>query len=787
MRRAHIILIVLLVGLGPWATSLEAQVEGRIRRVGLFEGASPLVRSGNSTFVHVELRCLDSKPFDGELRVEQSDRDGDVAISVLEVPLAPDGEWRPFEVYFTPNTIGSGDRLRVKLYDAEGRLVKMRTDTGEQVTEILSDPYYNIAAEDLLILDLTTPKKMPHIAWLDSQQGGTIGKVNNRVVRFLSPQELPRRWQGLEAVDAIAWDDADSSVLSQQQIDALINWVKSGGRLLITSGKNWQNLSSSPLASVLPVSITGVSQENEVQEFSKDIVKDNNYGAWLDKHYDRNPITRCKMAPFSNRPDVIGIPAKDTGLKRIAYRRLLGRGSLTFVGASLHELLPPPKNSVDIENLEDDNVKKFHRICDKVVARNFLALPKVHPDESNFGGLTVDHNLFDYVRDTIGFQTVGAAFLIFAILFAVVYSGIAAWGTYWYLKRRAWEHLCWSAFALASIAGIVIGTGMVWVLRGVTTKLWQTTVIDAKAGDDDAYAHCMLGVKTPDHTRLDLRLPLGSESDENRRSLGFLRVMPQSTSIGYDETKYVASDNYRSTRDGSLLEGVPVRATLKEFQGFWHGALPGTLDAKLVVNDENRFGKGSYIRNRLGITLRKCFILEGRNELGAAAQTINCLYLGDLPAFGDGADVEDRILIERLYHKPDPNRAPDDPPVLFKNYELLLTGMVKEWRRHLPGLSALTRTGTTNTPRLKPEAEYASLLLLSIFDLMEKEDANSRQKILRSHGRSLGCAHQITPKTAILIGYSNEPPSPVLEVNRSNLSPEKSLTIYRFVIPVERP
>ncbi|MCG8404872.1 MAG: hypothetical protein MI923_06715 [Phycisphaerales bacterium] len=798
VSRAYGILICfLLTSFGPWVPSLQAQVEGRIRRVGLFEGAIPLVRSGNWTFVQVDLRCLDSKPFDGMLRAEQIDCDGDVDLSVLDVPLAPDGQWRPFELYFVPNSFSSGDRLRVKLYDSEGLLVKIRTDTGEEVTELVSDPYSELSSEELLIVDLTTPKKLPHVAWLDARRSGKgDGTVNLRAVRFLSPQELPTRWQGLESVDAIVWDDADPSVLTRQQVAAVIDWVNAGGRLLITSGKNWQNLVNSPLASVLPVTITGASQKTEAQEFSDEIVKDNNYMITLEKHYANNPILKCDMVALSNRTDVVGIPAEDPGVERIAYRRLLGRGSLTFVGASLRQLLPVPKGLVRSNDeagriLDDESAEDFIRVSNKVIGRNFLALPKVRLDET--GPFVEIHNLFDNARKTIGFQTVSAAFLVFAILFAVAYCLIATVGTYWYLKRRAWEHLCWSAFAIVSLVGIVIGTGMVWTLRGVTTKLWQTTVIDAKAGDDYAHASCMLGVKTHDHTRLDLRLPLGVEHDTGQRSFGLLRVMPRSTSATFDEAKYVAPDKYQSARGGDLLRGVPVRATLKEFQGFWQGALQGTLDARFVVDEDKRFGSGSYIRNRLGVTLRECFILEGREEVAGAgtgaATSLNCLYLGELPADGPEADLDAAALYERLYVMEDPTRGPEDPPKLYPGRSLLLTTFMQQWRGDLPGFGNLARTGTgaSNVPRLRARGEYASMLLLSVFDLLENNPSNNRQVLRRSHGRSMGCTHQITPRTAILIGFSEEPSPVVLEVNRTNLLPEKSLTLYRFVIPVERP
>jgi hypothetical protein len=45
----------------------------------------------------------------------------------------------------------------------------------------------------------------------------------------------------------------------------------------------------------------------------------------------------------------------------------------------------------------------------------------------------------------------------------------------------------------------------------------------------------------------------------------------------------------------------------------------------------------------------------------------------------------------------------------------------------------------------------------------------------------------LTNRTAILIGWSEDRPPVVLEVDRAAYEPDRSRTIYRFVIPVERP
>lgn len=781
-RRAVLIAFSAMISLFA-VQEASAQVKGRFRRVGLFEGANPIVRAGATSFIEVEFAYTGSKAFEGEARVTRQDRDGDVVVSTQEVGLTPDGAWRPVQIYFFPTTIGTDNTVSVRLFDSDGVLVKIITDVGDTVNELTSSPFVDAPIPDgLLIVDLTA-KRLPHVLGLDTQAIGNEQR-SPRTVRSLAPRELPLEWQGLEAVDAIVWDDADTSTVSDRQLDSLIKWVQNGGSLLLTSGKNWQALAGSSIAEYLPVKITGSSEVKEVQEFSTGIIKNDVYAAGLSKRYSRNPVVRCQMTP---KPGAIGIPSDAKGLNQIAYRTFLGRGSLTFVGASLRELLPAPSKATSyldggaaVSDAQKRRLEDFRDICEKVVALNFLALPKVQTSE--FSMITT--NLFEQLSSSISFKGLGFAFLMFAILFAIAYL-IAAIGSHMYLKHRDIPQHSWSAFAIVSLAASVIGIGMVWTLRGLTTKVRQTVIVDAHAGDNYGWGTCLFGVKTPDHTRLHLRLPSSYQGSE----LGLLRTLPRSTSRD-EETAFVASDTYRAGIKGSDLLDVPIRATLKEFYGRWHGPLDGALDAKLVVpsTEKTRFGEGSYIRNNTGVNLEDCWIFEGRQEIAGEAGIVTTrgLILGDLPKTGPDSSLDAETIRNRLYFfPPDPGKPVVGEPKSYPETRFSLPGILTEWKR---GLSSWNfgDNPSGQTVQLSATQEYDLIKLLSFYDLIDFKDT-SRVMLSRSYGRLLDCSHLVTPETAVLIGYSSEPPPVKLEINGSARTPEKSITIYRFIIPVERP
>ncbi len=797
-RSLKVILLATLVGLVTPKAGAQAQrdragsVEARLERVGLFAGADPLVRSGNWSFVEVSLRFRGATPFDGQLQLSQQDRDGDLVTSVLPVALAPNEDWRPYQVYFVPHEAANGT-IRVSLHDARGAIVELTSDAGEAIKELVAPQVSESPSDELLILDLSNPRRLPHVAELDMDAAGQRDRLNARRVRGLLPRELPSSWEGLEPVDAIVWDDADPSSLSQQQIEALVGWVKAGGRLLITAGKNWQSLSQSPLAAALPITIRGVNQATEAQEFI-DLIENNDYERRLSSYYAKHPITRCRMSPL---PDALPMPA-DCPNAQICYRRLLGRGIIVFVGASLRQLLPPPGktdnvqgpgNPADPKKRADD---PFIQIaCEKIVGRRLLALPAVREDKIN-AGIAQPLDLFQFLRASIAFESVGTRFLILAILFAIVYTFVATTGSYWYLKRRSWEHHCWTAFGAASIAASILGTGMVGLLRGVQKKLWQTTIVDAQTGIDYGYASCLFGIKTPNHTRLDLRLPVGDPEAAVEQG-GPLRAMPASTSFESPDSKFTAAAGYECELGGAALRRVPIRATLKELQGSWHGPLGGVLDARLVIKKmpeskdafRNEISEGSFIRNNLGVTLRDCYLLETSEEVAGERPTTltRCFFIGDIPKSGPESQLDDQMLRQRLYYEKDPKGGPDAPLVRRKQLPML-DKVLEELAGNLRPLSLSPTDLSSAGLKLTGNEEYPAMLLLSLYDLMPK-DPRDRPSFRRSHGRSLSCTHRLGKQTALLIGHTDEAPAATLEVGGRPLKPNKSHTIYRFVIPVK--
>jgi hypothetical protein len=90
---------------------------------------------------------------------------------------------------------------------------------------------------------------------LDSLASVAPGKA--RVV-YQNLDELPARWDALDAVDLIALRNLSLAPLRPEQMQALQQWVARGGRLLVTGGPNWTHYTHPALRELVPLKVTGM-------------------------------------------------------------------------------------------------------------------------------------------------------------------------------------------------------------------------------------------------------------------------------------------------------------------------------------------------------------------------------------------------------------------------------------------------------------------------------------------------------------------------------------------------
>ena len=97
---------------------------------------------------------------------------------------------------------------------------------------------------------------------LDSLASVAPGKA--RVV-YQTLDELPTRWDALDAVDLIALRNLSLAPLRPEQMEALQQWVARGGRLLVTGGPNWTHYTHPALRELVPLKVTGTVEITTLQ------------------------------------------------------------------------------------------------------------------------------------------------------------------------------------------------------------------------------------------------------------------------------------------------------------------------------------------------------------------------------------------------------------------------------------------------------------------------------------------------------------------------------------------
>jgi hypothetical protein len=100
---------------------------------------------------------------------------------------------------------------------------------------------------------------------LDSLAGVAPGKA--RVV-YQNLDELPARWDALDAVDLIALRNLSLAPLRPEQMQALQQWVARGGRLLVTGGPNWTQYTHPYWRELLPLKVTGMVEVTSLQSLA---------------------------------------------------------------------------------------------------------------------------------------------------------------------------------------------------------------------------------------------------------------------------------------------------------------------------------------------------------------------------------------------------------------------------------------------------------------------------------------------------------------------------------------
>ncbi|MCH7489452.1 MAG: hypothetical protein IID05_02045 [Gemmatimonadetes bacterium] len=748
-------LSLLLIG-----SSARAAVNGDVIQVGFpsvggtGEGRD-VVRPWAWAPVIVDLTLEGQAGFDGWIRVAQPDRDGDLCFDMQPVQLRPESGLRRYWLYTLINPQSRGaNAVTVEVFSRDNEPVELRS--GGRPVRVLtpSAPPEVIASQEYLILSVSSRTAGP-VARLASMDNAGRLSIPVRIAH-IDPGKLPSRWHGLEAVDAVVWDEADATEVTARQLEALAEWVRFGGTLVLAAGKTADTVANSKfLSPLLPVNIGEITSLPALPRVCADLL------GWEKEADYRIPVTVAVCTLRDGARNIVRERLADSQTTLIATRRT-ERGRVVFVAASLR----------DIFSDRGDPVRFFKKILGLRGNRQTFSLSPVR--------------LFDELEGWIGFRQVGATYVAVALLFALAYVTVATFGSWGFLRRRGWLRYSWTVFGLVALGASVVSVAGVQSVRGVGKKLVQLSIVDADADSSIARAATYFGLKTSLHGLVDAWLPQ-SFPQFTEPDVTHCVLKPLPTANPTPRT-FADPGRYRLFPTRAELRDVPIRGTLKQFEGRWTGTMPGRLRATINLVrgpevGEMRVGGASSIINELGVDLYRCYLIyTGTDAFSATsagrADKVFVLRLTDLPK---GAAFDD---FSRFYI----NAVGDLREFDDWSKHRTLEWYQAEWKRPF---RTFRLGGSQEQAGL--DKHLASLLLLSTYgDHTPELDrfGNPKDSEIRAdQSRYLNISDLLDHKTALFVGFADVP-GPVTLCTRSGgddykrVQANKALTMYRIFIPI---
>jgi len=234
-----------------WALLLLAALAGTARaeveiQLGVEDwGLGGAIKNGLWTPLYVELRSRGGD-FSGFLEVEAEAGQQVLPVFRKKIELVQDTLTCHWLYFRAPGNIyrGRGPRCTWRVLDSKKRLVH-------------EQPWKNpilVPAHDTLIGVLRTPNfSDAGIATVTDQNSG----VRN-VVRYHSVGWLPDHVIGYASADVLVWMNPDPvRIVNVAQRNALVQYVRQGGHLVLAAGAEWQALTKDFLAELLPADPAG--------------------------------------------------------------------------------------------------------------------------------------------------------------------------------------------------------------------------------------------------------------------------------------------------------------------------------------------------------------------------------------------------------------------------------------------------------------------------------------------------------------------------------------------------
>jgi len=286
---------------------------------------------------------------------------------------------------------------------------------------------------------------------------------------------LPDSWLGWDGVDAVILGDALFAGASPEALDALLQWVRLGGCLIVGGGARSQEVANSPIAPILPVRVTGTKTLPDLAEL----------GRWVEAPIPAQAVLAVEGELTPEAEVLCGTQQQPL----IASRRLgLGRVVLTAF-----DYTAAPVKYWNGQNL------MWPRLLARTAPPQSLTTAREVPGYWNWGESTL--------AEAATYAPEGRLPPVWLILtFLGAYVVVLVPVNHLLLHRVGRRELAWLTIPVIVILFAVLAYGLGYGIRGGALVLNRLSVIETEAGAPLARGRGYVGIFSPGRKTYELLL-----------------------------------------------------------------------------------------------------------------------------------------------------------------------------------------------------------------------------------------------------------------------------------------
>jgi hypothetical protein len=823
MRRttlAHWGLLLLLAVLSLASQAIGQTVAGKVEMIGFDGYYRPATWTPMAVRLSLEGGSSPSGTF--ELRVSQKDSDGDVVLTQSRVTLTAGSGEQVFWTYFLPQPVleklpgMSRDELervlKVTIHDTAGKELALLPIPAVLPRDV--DPEFNIndpRPSRMLVLFVA---ENGAVSTSDFGNDRIVGQREGMVPVRVGVDRLPENVLGYDAVDAVVWLDGNPARLSESgstRLDALREYVRRGGHLVICTPPLWQSLKE--FGELLPVDIADASLKADttvlralVGRFSPQRDANNNVvgdtrGPWVRQVGTQLMTSRATAKPGALLETIKGSfePANivwpDTGAKTPwLVRRPVGYGCTSFVAQDLGNaalVRDAPWGWVYIWDAVLGTNNQTILDPTRRVMRNDTTEEQVKPWRASsfkdFG-----YTLLRYL-DLTGR---GTQLVAVAVLFFVGYWIIAGPVAFFVLRARGKAHYNWFAFGALAVLATLLTLGLVRLVLSGSPQVRHFSVVRTGVNAPAAFVRSRIGMYVPSDGTQSITVdrgdptfqPVVSQFPRHDKWTDDSLLVRAPRTYTIDHNANANSDSKEPVR----LD-VFFRTTQKQLDARWGTKLPETRitgDVRLVPG---RIPPAGVIANETGRDLRNVYIAwrNLRNEdylmyvaLWKAGDPL------DLAALYDGGDTTTKV--------DGNNRKRLDVEAGQTNGAIpdegqFARGPIADWGTYW--FSRISSSGIVGEQTNYDDFGAGmprSMPVMSLFGRIPPRSPRlnenwSRTEYLRSGARDLDVSASLLAGNLVVIANVDDQPLPMpLKVSGSEVTNASGRVLYQFVLPIDR-